>query len=145
MAALDEQGALDAVTARATSGEDPLAIIEECQLGKSFVAMMLRTYGFVVHDLEVDVPPADVARRAVELRPDIVGLSGLLTAAAEGMKETVAELRRAAPELDRPLPIIIGGGMVNEQIRDWTGADLWAKDAAIGSRLIREAIAAGQA
>lgn len=106
--------------------------------------MMLRTYGFVVHDLRVDVPPADVARRAVELRPDIVGLSGLLTAAAEGMKGTVAELRRAAPELDRPLPIIIGGGMVNEQFRDWTGADLWAKDAAIGLRHIREAIAAGQ-
>ena len=118
IAALDEQGALDAVSARLHEGDDPLSIIEECQvgmryvgehyqsgkyfisglimageifreamvilgpllpestaeegqssvllctvrgdihdLGKSIVAMMLRSYGIVVHDLGVDVGP----------------------------------------------------------------------------------------
>ena len=37
IADLDEQGALDAVTVRATSGENPLTIIQECQLGMQYV------------------------------------------------------------------------------------------------------------
>ena len=92
-----------------------------------------------MHDLGVDVPPAEVARRALELRPDVVGLSGLLTAAHASMKETVAELRRVAPQLGHPPVIIIGGGAVDEQVRDWSGADLWAADAVSGVGLIRAA------
>ena len=62
-------------------------------LGKNIVIMMLRSYGIVVHDLGVDVSPDEVVRKAVELQPDIVGLSGLLTVATEGMKATVDALR----------------------------------------------------
>lgn len=111
-------------------------------LGKEIVAMMLRSYGIAVHDLGVDVAPAEVAAQARRLRPDIVGLSCLLTIAMDGMKETVAELREVAGELDRELPVIIGGGPVDEQTCRYTGADLWADDAAEGVRLIRGAIAA---
>ncbi|HEX5643846.1 MAG TPA: cobalamin-dependent protein [Thermoleophilia bacterium] len=204
IAALDEQGALDAVQGRIAAGDDPLAIIEECQvgmrwvgehyqsgkyfisglimageifreamvalgpllppetadagqgsvliatvrgdihdLGKNIVTMMLRSYGIVVHDLGVDVSPDEVVRKAVELQPDIVGLSGLLTVATDGMKATV-EAVRAEPRLGRRLPVIIGGGIVDEQMRAWTGADLWASDASRGVRLIREAIAAAR-
>jgi methylmalonyl-CoA mutase cobalamin-binding domain/chain len=113
-------------------------------LGKDIVAMMLSSYGLVVHDLGVDVAPAEVARQARELRPDIVGLSGLLTVATEGMKATVTELRAASAEMGRELPVIIGGGIVNEQTCKWTGADLWANDAARGVQLIRKAVAAGR-
>jgi methylmalonyl-CoA mutase cobalamin-binding domain/chain len=112
-------------------------------LGKDIVAMMLSSYGLVVHDLGVDVAPAEVARQARELRPDIVGLSGLLTVATEGMKATITELRQATAEMGRELPVIIGGGIVNEQTCKWTGADLWANDAARGVQLIRRAVAAG--
>lgn len=206
IAALDEQGALDAVSARIAAGDDPLAIIEECQvgmrwvgehyqsgkyfisglimageifreamvalgpllppededgehgsvliatvrgdihdLGKNIVIMMLRSYGIVVHDLGVDVPPDEVVRRAVELQPDIIGLSGLLTVATDGMKATVAAVRDREHELGRKVPVIIGGGIVDEQTAQWTGADLWADDASRGVRLIREAIAAARA
>ena len=55
--------------------------------------MMLRSYGIVVHDLGVDVSPDEVVRKAVELQPDIVGLSGLLTVATDGMKATVDAVR----------------------------------------------------
>ena len=65
-------------------------------LGKSIVTMMLRSYGIVVHDLGVDVSPDEVVRKAVELHPDILGLSGLLTVATEGMKATVAAAREPA-------------------------------------------------
>lgn len=113
-------------------------------LGKDIVDMLLRSYGFTVHDLGVDVAPADVAACARELQPDIVGLSGLLTGAAVGMKQTVAALRTVGRELGRPLPVIIGGGMVDEALRKSTGADLYADDAARGVQLIREAIAAAR-
>jgi dimethylamine corrinoid protein len=109
-------------------------------LGKSIVTMMLRSYGIVVHDLGVDVSPDEVVCKAVELRPAILGLSGLLTAAAEGMKVTVA-VRDARDQIGA-LPIIIGGGIVSEETCSWTGADLWASDASRGVKLIREAIAA---
>ena len=205
IAELDEQGALDAVTVRATNGEDPLTILEECQtgmryvgehyqsgkyfisglimageifreamliltplmpeagsvgdagtillatvrgdihdLGKNIVTMMLRSYGIVVHDLGVDVSPDEVARKALELKPDIVGLSGLLTVATEGMKATVQAVRDGEKQAGRHLPVIIGGGIVDEQTGTWTGADLWANDASRGVQLIREAIAAAR-
>ncbi len=204
IAALDEQGALDAVNARIAAGDDPLAIIEECQLGmrwvgehyqsgkyfisglimageifreamvalgpllppetedarhgsvliatvrgdihdlgKNIVIMMLRSYGIVVHDLGVDVPPDEIVRKAGELQPDIIGLSGLLTVATEGMKTTIDAVRAAEEELGR-VPIIIGGGIVDEHTSQWTGADYWADDASRGVRLIREAIAASR-
>jgi methylmalonyl-CoA mutase cobalamin-binding domain/chain len=206
IAGLDEQGALDAVNARIAAGDDPLAIIEECQLGmrwvgdhyqsgkyfisglimageifreamvalgpllppdtaeakngsvliatvrgdihdlgKNIVIMMLRSYGIAVHDLGVDVSPDEVVRRAVELQPDIIGLSGLLTVATEGMKETVTAVHGGEKVIGRRVPVIIGGGIVDEQTATWTGADLWANDASRGVRLIREAIAAARA
>ena len=62
--------------------------------------MLLRSYGFAVHDLGVDVAATEVASRtSLELQPDIVGLSGLLTVPAhQGMTDTVAEApkRRSA-------------------------------------------------
>jgi len=205
IAALDEQGALDAVTARIAAGDDPLVIIEECQLGmrwvgehyqtgkyfisglimageifreamvdlgpllpeetpeagqgtvllctvrgdihdlgKNIVIMMLRSYGIVVHDLGVDVSPDEVARKAVEVKPDIVGLSGLLTVATDGMRATIQAIRDAEKQIGRRLPVIIGGGIVDEQTCTWTGADLWASDASRGVKLIREQIAAAR-
>ena len=105
-------------------------------IGKSIVVTLLRSYGYTVHDLGVDVAPAEVAHRMRELRPDVVGLSGLLTSAHVAMKETVAELRTAAAPARPPL-VIIGGSSVDEQVRAWTGADLWTDDAARGVELIR--------
>ncbi len=78
----------------------------------------------------------------VELAPDIVGLSGLLTPPTPACKATVDELRRARLRPGATLPIIIGGGAVDEQVREWSGADLWAADAVRGVDLIRDALAA---
>ncbi len=101
-------------------------------IGKSILVTLLRSHGLTVHDLGVDVPAAEVVRQVPELRPDVVGLSGLLTAAHASMKETVAELRRVAPQLGHPPLIVIGGGAVDEQVGKWSGADAWAPDAVSG-------------
>ena len=71
-------------------------------LGKSLVTMLLRSYGIVVHDLGVDVSPDEVVRKAVEVKPDILGLSGLLTVATEGMKATIDAVRSSGAEDRRP-------------------------------------------
>ena len=142
-APIDAKGDRDS-SGHDSSGRDAAGSVLVCtvrgdihDIGKSILVTLLRSYGLIVHDLGVDVPPAEVARQVVELAPDVVGLSGLLTAAHASMRETVAELRRIAPRLDRAPTIIIGGGAVDEQVREWSGADLWAADAVRGVELIR--------
>ena len=149
-APIDAKGDRDS-SGHDSSGHDAAGSVLVCtvrgdihDIGKSILVTLLRSYGLIVHDLGVDVPPAEVARQVVELAPDVVGLSGLLTAAHASMRETVAELRRVAPRLDRAPTIIIGGGAVDEQVREWSGADLWAADAVRGVELIRRHVG-GQA
>jgi methylmalonyl-CoA mutase cobalamin-binding domain/chain len=107
-------------------------------IGKNMFGMLLACHGFEVIDLGVDVPPAVFAEKAVEAEPDVVGLSGLITASFEMMKETVSALREKAQENGLSLPIIIGGGMIDDQIRQYVGADYWMPDAMAGVRLCEE-------
>jgi methylmalonyl-CoA mutase cobalamin-binding domain/chain len=104
-------------------------------IGKNMLGMLLGCYGFAVIDLGVDVPPAEFATKAVELKPDIVGLSGLITASFAMMKETVFVLRSEAAKNQLSFPIVIGGGMVDEQVCQYVGADYWSRDAMAGVRL----------
>jgi methylmalonyl-CoA mutase cobalamin-binding domain/chain len=107
-------------------------------IGKNMFGMLLTCHGFEVIDLGVDVPPAFFAAKAVEAKPDAVGLSGLITASFEMMKETVSALRKEAQEHQLSFPIIIGGGMINEQVCQYVGADYWMPDAMAGVRLCEE-------
>jgi methanogenic corrinoid protein MtbC1 len=104
-------------------------------IGKNMLGMLLSCYGFTVVDLGVDVPPAEFAAKAVEIRPDIVGLSGLITASFEKMKETVQMLRSESANNNLSFPILIGGGMIDEQVCQYVGADYWSRDAMAGVRL----------
>jgi 5-methyltetrahydrofolate--homocysteine methyltransferase len=51
------------------------------------------------------------------------------------MKETVMALRKEAQEHGFTFPVIIGGGMIDDQIRQYVGADYWMPDAMSGVRL----------
>jgi methylmalonyl-CoA mutase cobalamin-binding domain/chain len=110
-------------------------------IGKNMVGMLLACYGFTVIDLGVDVPPAEFAAKAVEIKPDIVGLSGLITASFEMMKETVSVLRSEARKNNLSFPILIGGGMIDHQVCQYVGADYWLKDAMAGVRLCQNLLA----
>jgi methanogenic corrinoid protein MtbC1 len=112
-------------------------------IGKTIFQVALRSYGFTVEDLGVDVPPKVFAERAAVLQPDIVGLSGLLSTAYEAMRETVQLLRAsAATQGNPPVPILIGGGLINEQVRNFAGADYCCSDALEGVRLCQRLMAA---
>jgi len=107
-------------------------------IGKNMFGMLLSCHGFDVTDLGVDVPPDVFAAKAVETKPDIVGLSGLISASFETMKETVTALHTQAKGHRLSFPIIIGGGMIDEQVCQYVGADYWMPDAMAGVRLCEE-------
>jgi 5-methyltetrahydrofolate--homocysteine methyltransferase len=96
-------------------------------IGKDIVTFMLDVNGFEVHDLGVDVPAARFVEEVKTFQPQVVGLSGFLTLAYDPMKNTVQALKDAG--LRNKVKIMIGGGQMDEQIRQYTDADAYGKDA----------------
>lgn len=103
-------------------------------IAKDIVAFMLDINGFEVTDLGVDVPPAKFVETVEKTGAKIVGLSGFLTLAYDPMKATVAALR----ETGREVKIMIGGGQIDEGIRQYTGADAYGRDAMAAVALAKE-------
>jgi len=95
-------------------------------IAKDIVAFMLDINGFEVIDLGVDVSPQAFVDAVTESDAKIVGLSGFLTLAYDPMKATVEALKDAG--LD-DVKVMIGGGQIDEHVRDYTGADAWGRDA----------------
>ena len=124
----DAQGDKNKVIALTVKGDNH-------DIGKNIFGMLLACHGFEVTDLGVDVQPEIFAAKVVEINPDIVGLSGLITASFESMKATVVALRNQTETHKLSIPIMIGGGMIDEQICQYVGADYWVSDAMAGVRL----------
>jgi len=80
-----------------------------------------------VIDLGIDVPIANFVDSIKEHKPRVVGLSGFLTLAFDAMKETVGAIKEAG--LRDNVKIMIGGGQVDETIRNYTGADAFGLNA----------------
>lgn len=94
-------------------------------IAKDIVGFMLDVNGFEVTDLGVDVPPAKFVDAVKQTGATIVGLSGFLTLAFDPMKFTVQALRDAG----LTVKVMIGGGQIDDQIRQYTGADAYGRDA----------------
>lgn len=96
-------------------------------IGKDIVVTLLKAANYDVLDLGVDVPPEKFVEAVKENGATIVGLSGLLTISFETMKETVAALEAAG--VRSKVKVMVGGGPVNEMVRDYVGADAFGADA----------------
>ncbi|HLG09760.1 MAG TPA: cobalamin-dependent protein [Gaiellaceae bacterium] len=96
-------------------------------IGKDIVVFMLDVNGFEVLDLGVDVPAERFVETIKETSSPVVGLSGFLTLAFQSMKDTVAAIEEAG--LRNDVKIMIGGGPIDEQVRSFTGADAFGRDA----------------
>ncbi|HEX5641907.1 MAG TPA: cobalamin-dependent protein [Thermoleophilia bacterium] len=105
-------------------------------IGKDVVCMMLEVSGYEVHDLGIDVPVEKFVAAIDEFRPEVVGLSGLLTLAFDAMKDTIEGIA-AAGKRDQ-VKVMIGGSPVDEQVCIYTAADGWGRDAAAALRLAAE-------
>ena len=109
-------------------------------IGKDIVVFMLDVNGFDVLDLGVDVPPQKFVEAMKDFQPQVVGLSGFLTLAFDAMKDTVDAMKKAG--LRDKVKIMIGGGQISDEIRTYTGADAYGKDAMAGVSLAKEWIGA---
>ena len=105
-------------------------------IGKNIVTFMLDVNGFEVLDLGVDVPPQKFVEAIQDFEPQVVGLSGFLTLAFDTMKGTVEAIQAAG--LRDKVKIVIGGGQISEEIKEYTGADAYGKDAMAGVSLAKE-------
>ena len=109
-------------------------------IGKDIVVFMLDVNGFEVYDLGVDVPAQKFVDKIKETGAPIVGLSGFLTLAFDSMKQTVDAIKAAG--LRDKVKVMIGGGQVTEEVRKYTGADAYGKDAMAGVSLAKKWVAA---
>ena len=96
-------------------------------IGKDMVVFMLDVSGYEVIDLGIDVPKQKFVDTVKESGSKVVGLSGFLTLAYESMRETIEAIKEAG--LRDKVKIMIGGGQIDEQIMDFTGADAYGQDA----------------
>lgn len=105
-------------------------------IGKTIVHIALRCFGFTVEDLGVNVAPEAFVERALTWRPDVIGISVLISSAFEATRQTVQLLRSRVPYV----PVIVGGSLINEKVCAYVGADYWTGDAFKGVRICRRIV-----
>ncbi|MDP8248538.1 MAG: homocysteine S-methyltransferase family protein [Candidatus Tritonobacter lacicola] len=94
-------------------------------IGKNIVAAVLRGYGYEVIDMGSSVPSGDIIGKAKEIKPDIVGLSALMTTTLPEMEKVVKLLGEAGTGART----MVGGAVVTQKYADSIGADGYGKDA----------------
>lgn len=105
-------------------------------IGKNIVITLLKGSGFDVIDLGVDVPTEKFVDSVRDSGAKVLGLSALLNFTYPMMKEVVDAIDAAG--LRDKVKIIVGGTPVNEQVREYAGADYYAVDAVAGVRICKE-------
>ena len=105
-------------------------------IGKDIVTMMLDVSGFEVMDLGIDVPHDKFVEAIKDFQPSVVGLSGFLTQAYDSMKETIEQITAAG--LRDSIHIMIGGGQIDDAVKNYTGADAYGVDAMAAVNLSKE-------
>lgn len=104
-------------------------------IGKNLVGSLLRCYGYEVYDLGVDVSPDKFMLALTETGAPILCLCTLLSPGFEAVKRTIQLVRLI--DRDSKVKILIGG-LVNEKVREYTGADAWVDDARRGVEICLE-------
>lgn len=107
-------------------------------IGKNLVGMMMESGGLELVNLGTDIDPGEFAAAVREHKPDVLGMSALLTTTMLAMKDTIEVLEEEG--LRDNLKIIVGGAPVTQDFADEIGADGWAPDAASAKDLVFELI-----
>ncbi len=96
-------------------------------IGKNLVAMMLEGSGFTIVDLGVDVAPEKFVQAVADEKPQIIGMSALLSTTMPAMKATIEALEAAGQR--GQVKVLIGGAPVTAKFAEEIGADRYAPDA----------------
>jgi len=107
-------------------------------IGKNVVAMMLRTGGFEVHDLGVDVSTDTFIQQALARNVDIIAMSSLLTTTLPHQRDLIERLKSRG--LRDRFKVLVGGGPATQAWADEIGADGFGRDAAEGLAVARRLV-----
>ena len=98
-------------------------------IGKNLVCMMMEGAGFEVIDLGINNPVEKYLEAIEEHKPDILGMSALLTTTMPYMKVVIDTLKEKGMRND--YLVLVGGAPLNEAFADAVGADAYCRDAAV--------------
>jgi methylmalonyl-CoA mutase cobalamin-binding domain/chain len=107
-------------------------------IGKNLVAMMLEGAGFEVYDLGINTDADKFMNALEEHKPDILGMSALLTTTMPYMKVVIEELKKRGIRDD--YIVLVGGAPLNEEFGAAVGADAYCRDAAVASETARRLV-----
>ena len=107
-------------------------------IGKNIVIMMLDATGFKVIDLGVDVPTERFVEAVQTMKPDVLGISALLTSTIDRVKEIVDALKTSGMR-DR-VKVIAGGRPITQAFIEEIGADGYAEDSVKAIRLVKNLV-----
>ena len=108
-------------------------------IGKNLVGMMLEGAGFEVIDLGINNPVEDYLAALEEHKPDILGMSALLTTTMPYMKVVIDTLKEQGLRDD--FIVLVGGAPLNEEFGDAIGADAYCRDAAVAVETAKSLVA----
>jgi corrinoid protein of di/trimethylamine methyltransferase len=104
-------------------------------IGKNLVGMMLQGGGFEVIDLGTDIKPQDFVDAVKKHKPDIIGMSALLTTTMPKMAETIDSLNEAG--VRDQVKIMAGGAPVTEDFVEKIGADAYGSNAGTAAEIAK--------
>lgn len=104
-------------------------------IGKNLVGMMLEGAGFEVFDLGINTDWDEFHRAIDTHKPDIVGMSALLTTTMPYMAVVIEEMEKAG--LRKEISIMCGGAPLNQEFADAIKADKYGRDAAISAEIAK--------
>lgn len=105
-------------------------------LGKNLVANMIRTSGFEVIDIGKDVATEKFIEVVLDTKPDVIGLSALLTTTMAMQAEVIEALEKE--NLRNDVKVIVGGAPANEEWAEEIGADAYGSDAVDAVRIVKD-------
>ncbi len=105
-------------------------------LGKNTFAMLLRSSGFRVVDLGIDVPANSIVSAVREKKAEILGLSALLTTTVPEIERVVEELQESS--MRAKVKVLVGGAAVNAEIVEKYGGDAWGRTAVEGVKICKQ-------
>ena len=108
-------------------------------IGKNLVGMMLEGAGFEVIDLGINNPVEDYVAALEEHKPEILGMSALLTTTMPYMKVVIDTLKEQGMRDD--FIVLVGGAPLNEEFGEAVGADAYCRDAAVAVETAKSLIA----
>jgi len=107
-------------------------------IGKNLVCMMMEGAGFEVIDLGINNPVENYLKAIEEHKPDIIGMSALLTTTMPYMKVVIDTLKQKGIRDD--YIVLVGGAPLNEEFARSVGADAYCRDAAVAVQTAKDLV-----